>query len=132
MSADRQGSGAGAASKRRAAERLGGRAEALCRLALRLKGYRILARRFRCHGGEIDIVARRGGIVAFVEVKARADLADGLAAVTPRQRRRVETAAAAFLATRPAGGEAQIRFDVMVARPWRWPVHLADAWRPGW
>lgn len=138
MSVAGQGSGDGPASKRRdgrrRAERRGWRAEALCRLALRLRGYRVLARRWRCPLGEVDIVARRGAVLVFVEVKARETLAEGLAAISPAQRRRVEAAAAAFLAGRrdPGAAPASVRFDVMVVVPRRWPVHLRDAWRPGW
>ena len=62
---------------RRTAYLFGQKAETLAALWLRLKGYRILARRFRAPPGEIDLVARRGRVLALVEVKARADLAAG-------------------------------------------------------
>ena len=118
---------------RRAAERWGRWAETLAALALRLHGYRILARRFRTTGGEIDIVAWRRGVLACVEVKARHQAATALAAVGPRQRRRVERAAQAYLALYPVRvGDSGVRFDVMVVRPWRWPRLIEDAWRPGW
>jgi putative endonuclease len=122
------------AHDRRAAERRGRWAESLAGLALRLRGYRILARRFRAPGGgEIDIVAWRGGVLACVEVKARPDAGTALEAVGPYQRRRVERAAQAYLAVCPARfRDAGVRFDVMIVRPWRWPVLIADAWRPGW
>lgn len=114
---------------RRRAERFGRWAEGLCVLALRTTGWRILARRFRAPVGEIDIVARRGRVVAFVEVKARRG--DGLAP-TPdaRQRRRIARAAALFVARHPALEGCDLRFDLMVVRPWRPPRRLADAWRP--
>jgi putative endonuclease len=100
-------------------------------LALRLKGYRILARRYRSAVGEIDIVARRGGVVAMVEVKARPDRAAGLEALGPMQRSRLTRAAASLLASRPLWmANATIRFDLILVRPWRWPTHLPDAWRP--
>ena len=119
---------------RRRAEGRGRRAEDLSAWALRLKGYRILARRFRCPAGEIDIVARRGGVLAIVEVKARPSVAAALEALTARQRARLERAALAFLATGTAGivpqSDFSLRFDVMVVTPWRWPRHLANAWQP--
>ena len=115
---------------RTASERFGRRAEGWCRLALRLKGYRVLAERERTPAGEIDIVARRGGVVAIIEVKARRDR-DGLAdPVSPRQRRRLERAAALFLGRHGELAALTVRFDVMLVRPWRWPEHIRDAWRP--
>ena len=118
---------------RRRAESRGRWAEALCALALRLKGYRIVARRFRGPIGEIDIIARRGRTLAFIEVKARPSRAAALTALTPHQRRRVERAALAFLARNPklfaphAGG--LLRFDLMVVEWGRWPRHIRDAWQ---
>ncbi len=107
-------------------------AEGLCALALRLAGWRILARNWRpargTGAGEVDIIARRGAVLAFIEVKARPDLSTGLAAVTPHQRRRVIRAAEVFLQQSPLTEGCQPRFDVMVVSPWRWPHHLPDAW----
>ncbi len=101
---------------------------------LRLRGYRVLARRWRAPVGEIDIVARRGRLLAMVEVKTRGAtegaMEDALAAVGTRQRRRVERAAEAFLARHPALARCDVRFDVMLIVPWRPPKHIMDAWRP--
>lgn len=91
---------------------------------LRLKGYRILQHRFRTPVGEVDIIAKRGNILAMVEVKARPSLTEGLWAVTPFQQRRWERAASFFVMRFPRYREADIRFDLMIQRPWRWPVHL--------
>ena len=113
---------------RRKAERFGRLAEGLAATWLRLKGYRILARNFRVGPGEIDIVAERGGWIVFVEVKARENSED-LAFFRPRQRRRVERASQAFLATHPAWAERDCRFDLVVVSPWRWPRHIEAAWR---
>ena len=113
-----------------AAERFGRHAEALCRLALRLGGYRVVAVRERTPAGEIDIVARRGATLAIVEVKARGDAVRAAEALSARQRNRLNRAAAAFLARRPELAGLAVRFDVMLVSPWRWPRHLADAWRP--
>jgi len=118
-------------SERLRRERLayGAGAETLCTLALRLQGYRILARRFRAPVGEIDIVARRGALLSFVEVKARRDFDRAAEALGPRQRRRIHRAALQFLKRRPDLAGCAIRFDVMLVAPWRWPRHVADAWR---
>ncbi len=109
----------------------GRRAEALCALILRLKGYRILARDLRTPLGEIDIVAHRGQIIAFVEVKARDAAIEADEVLGRRQRRRIERAAQTFLQGRPDLGGYQLRFDIMLARPWRLPIYRADAWRMG-
>jgi len=116
--------------ERRRAERRGRWAETLSLWWLRLKGYRILARDFRTAVGEIDILARRGGTLAAVEVKARPDTAIAGEALLPRQRRRIERALAHFLARRPDLQGLALRFDVMLVTPRRLPRHLPDAWRP--
>lgn len=111
---------------RQDAEARGRAAEEAAVWRLRLAGWRILARRWRSAAGEIDIVARRRGVVAFVEVKARLLRDDALLAVTPRQQRRIARAAALFLA-RPQSAGAQPRFDLVLVRPWRWPEHVPAA-----
>jgi putative endonuclease len=95
---------------------------------LRLKGYRIIAQDFRVPAGEIDIVARRGGTLAIVEVKARDSLSDAAESLSARQRRRIGRAAAALLAMHPSLAGLVVRFDVMLVRPWRLPRHLEAAW----
>lgn len=117
------------AAVRRRRERAGRLAESVCAWHLRLRGYAVLARRFRVPTGEIDIVARRGGAVVFVEVKLRRTRADALESLGPRQRRRIAAAAEVFLASRPRLSGLDARFDVMLVVPWRLPVHVADAWR---
>ena len=116
------------ADKRRA-WRLGRWAETLCAWHLRLRGYRVEARRYRTPVGEIDIVARRGTVLAVVEVKARPGLAAAAEALGPRQRSRIARAAEAYVRARPDRAGLDLRFDVMLVRPWRLPVHLTDAWR---
>jgi putative endonuclease len=113
--------------RRVAAERGGRRAEALAAWLLRLKGYRILARRYRTPAGEIDLVVRRGRLIAFVEVKHRADEAAALDAVTPASRRRIANAAALWIARNPAAATFDQRFDVIVSRPGRLPRHIPSA-----
>lgn len=114
---------------RRRAERFGRRAEALCRLLLLLKGYRILATRLRTPMGEIDIVARRGEALALVEVKGRRDWESAAEAVTARQRARLVRAAHAYVAVNPHLAGLPLRFDVMLVTPWAFPRHIVDAWR---
>jgi putative endonuclease len=111
------------------AQRRGRLAELLCRWHLRLHGWRIVAADWRCPSGEIDILARRGGVLAIIEVKTRSDLAAAAAAVLPRQRRRIARAASAFLLARPDLAALAPRFDVMLVAPLRPPRHLMDAWR---
>lgn len=113
--------------KRTDTYRLGLWAEALCRLALRLKLYRILASRYKTAQGEIDIVAARGRSLVFVEVKARPSLAQAIEAVSPHQQRRLARAAAAFLARHPRYAGFALRFDVMQVLPRRWPSHIENA-----
>ena len=117
-----------ASPKRRDALRRGRSAELLCRWHLRLRGWRIVARDWRCPSGEIDILARRGGVLAAIEVKTRRDHAGAAEAVQPRQRRRIARAAALFLSTRPDLAGLALRFDVMLVVPRHLPRHLAAAW----
>jgi len=116
--------------RRRLAYGRGRRAETIAAWWLRLKGYRILAHGFRVPVGEIDLVARRGRTLALVEVKARADLQTAQGAIGPRQRRRIERAAASFLQRHPTLARCDVRFDVVLLAPGRRPRHLPDAWRP--
>src|ERR1700712_5553419 len=116
-----------AAPERVAAFRTGISAEARAAAYLMMKGYRILARRFRTPYGEIDIVARRRNLVAFVEVKARASLDEAAYAVTPRQQQRIIGAAEAWLMAHPEHADFDLRFDVMLMAPRRLPRHLLAA-----
>lgn len=117
------------AERRRRAWRRGLWAESLCALWLALRGYRILGRRLRSPVGEIDIVARRGHVLAVIEVKARGAMDAAAEAVTPRQRQRLTRAAGWLIAGRPDLAALQVRFDVMLMAPWRLPKHVVDAWR---
>jgi len=113
---------------RSAAERRGRGAETVACWYLRLHGWRILARRARVPGGEVDIVARRGRTVAFIEVKARAtDDAAGFALDAWRLRR--VAVAAERLAPRYMRDGDDIRIDAMFIVPRRWPRHLANVWQ---
>lgn len=114
-----------AKERRRAAYGLGHRGERLAALALRLKGFRILARRYRTPAGEIDLIARRGDLVAIVEVKARPTLDEAMDAVTPYALRRIESAADLWLTRQPDHDRLSMRFDLVAVLPRRWPVHVA-------
>lgn len=114
-------------AERRRAGRAGHRAEWVAAALLTLKGYRVLARGFTVAGGEIDIVARRGATVAFVEVKARASGEAALAAIDGVKRRRIARAAAVWLARNPWAAAATLRGDAVLVVPGRWPRHLVDA-----
>jgi putative endonuclease len=116
-------------ARRVAAEARGRRGEWLAALRLGLAGYTILARRDKSPFGEVDLIARRGRVIAFVEVKAHAAVGpDG--PVGARQRARIARAAQAFLARRRDLDGLDVRFDLVVVTPRRWPRHIKDAWRP--
>ena len=114
---------------RRLAERRGRFAETIALCVLVLKGYRIVARRFRTPVGELDLVARRGRTLAVVEVKQRESLTAAVEAVAPVQQQRIARAAAWFVANRPDCRGCDTRFDVIALAPWRWPRHLTDGWQ---
>lgn len=114
--------------RRQRARRRGRFAEWLCHWHLRLHGWRIVARDWRCPSGEIDIVARRGKVLAVIEVKSRGEIGVAAAALAPRQRRRIARAAEAFLLTRPDLARLDLRFDLMLVAPLRPPRHWRGAW----
>jgi putative endonuclease len=118
-----------AAQRRRRAQRRGRFAEWLCLWHLRLRGWRILARDWRCPSGEIDILARRGSVLAVIEVKSRKEMDVAASALTPRQRRRIARSAEAFLLSRPDLTRLDPRFDVMLVAPFQLPRHWPDAWQ---
>jgi putative endonuclease len=114
--------------KRQNAYRFGQFSELLCCWHLRLGGYQILQRGFRATTGEIDIIARRAQTLAFVEVKARANLNNATHALQPAQRSRIERTAQVYLASHPEFSGDDMRFDLMIVAPWGWPEHLKGAW----
>jgi putative endonuclease len=116
-----------AAPERVAAFRTGLSAETRAAAYLMAKGYRILAKRFRTPHGEIDIVAKRRNLLAFVEVKARATLDDAAFAVTPRQQARIVDAAQAWLMAHPEHADFELRFDAILIAPCHLPRHLLAA-----
>ncbi|BAL73394.1 YraN family protein [Bradyrhizobium cosmicum] len=116
-----------ASPARVAAFRTGISAESRAAAYLMAKGYRILAKRYRTPHGEIDIVARRRNLIAFVEVKARATLDDAAFAVTPRQQQRIIDAAQGWLVAHPEHAELELRFDAMLIAPRSLPRHVLAA-----
>lgn len=118
-------------NRRRAeAERQGRRGERIAALWLWLTGWRILARRQRIGAGEVDIIARRGRTVAFVEVKWRRSGEALDFALDAHRLRRVARAAEA-LAPRYAGPGDDVRIDAILLAPGRWPRRIANVWQPG-
>ncbi|MEO0635237.1 MAG: YraN family protein [Pseudomonadota bacterium] len=113
--------------KRQTAERRGRRAEWLAAMALRLKGFRILAQRFKTPLGEIDLIARRGDLVVLVEVKARRSLMACHEAITATAAQRIESAGDLWLSRQPDAHRLSVRKDLIAIVPWRWPRHLANA-----
>ena len=106
----------------------GRRAEVLAALWLMAKGYQILGFRLRTPHGEIDLVARRGRVVAAVEVKTRATIEAALEAVSLTQRQRLRRAIRALAARRRGLEAAHARLDLMALAPGRLPRHIPDAW----
>ncbi|MFN3546015.1 MAG: YraN family protein [Mesorhizobium sp.] len=111
------------------AYRKGHRGEWLAALALMLKGYRIVARRHRTKLGEIDLIARRGDLVAIVEVKARPSLIQAMDAVGFEAQRRIEGAADLWLSRQRDASRLSVRFDIVAVLPRRWPVHVENAFQ---
>ncbi len=112
---------------RRAAERDGRKAETLAAWWLRLKGWRIIAMRARTPVGEVDLIARRGRTLAFIEVKARATAAEADLALDDFRLRRVARAAEALAARHARPGDI-IRIDAVFIVPGRWPRHVENIW----
>jgi putative endonuclease len=117
-------------AKRQRAERHGRRGEALAAWYLRAQGWRIVDQRVRTPRGEIDIVARRGRTVCFVEVKWRQRAEDLDFAIDPWRLRRVAAAVEA-VAPRFAMPGDDIRIDVLLMSPWRWPRRIENASQSG-
>jgi putative endonuclease len=112
---------------RLAAEKLGRRGETIAAWFLRLKGWRVVAARVKTPRGEVDLIARRGKTIAFVEVKARANVRDLATAIDAYRLRRV--AAAAEILLPKYGKECEnMQIDVIMVAPWRWPNHLPNVW----
>jgi len=122
-----RGPNADAALKlRRKAYRRGHSSEWLAAAALVLKGFRIVARRYRTKLGEIDLIARRGNLVLIVEVKARKSLMEAMEAIAYESEQRIEGAADLWLSRQRDHAKISMRFDMVAVLPWRWPVHVEN------
>jgi putative endonuclease len=109
---------------RQQSERLGHRAETIALWYLRLKGYRLLARRYKSPAGEVDLVMRRGQTTAFIEVKARPTVNDAIEAVTPYQSKRI---AGFFMSRDDMAAKGFCRFDIVAIPSTLWPTHIINA-----
>lgn len=91
-----------------------------------VKGFRIVAKRYRTPLGEVDLIARRGNLVLFVEVKARPTLMEAMDAVAHQSQRRIEAAADLWFTRQPDHARLSLRFDLVAVLPRRWPVHVPN------
>ena len=108
-------------------ERRGRWAESLAVAALRLKGYRLLARRFKSGPGEVDLIMRKGEVTAFIEVKTRPTTDLAIEAVTDFQTRRIAAAARLWMAKDRKAALGICRFDIVAVSPYQWPKHIPNA-----
>ena len=115
--------------KRQRAEQAGREGEGRAAIWLRLKGWRILARRRKTPLGEIDLIAKRGNLVAFIEVKWRNSAAELDFAIDERRLARVAAAVEA-VAHDYAGEGDDVRIDVLLLAPGTFPRHIVNAWQP--
>jgi putative endonuclease len=113
--------------KRQAAERRGHKAETVALWFLRFKGYRLLARRYKSHHGEIDLIMRRGKTTAFIEVKARPSHDDAIISVTNYQSKRISSAAALWMTKDDFAAKGFCRFDIVAVNAYLWPKHIENA-----
>jgi putative endonuclease len=112
------------------AERSGRWAENWAAFVLQLKGYAILGRRVQTPAGEIDLIARRGDVLAFIEVEMRQQATDPAETVRPRQMASIVRAATGWTSGHDWTRHFTWRYDLIVVTKWRWPKHVHDAWRP--
>ena len=118
--------------QRGAAARLSGRrSEAWAALWLMARGYRILGFRLKTPQAEIDLLAKKGPILAVVEVKSRSNIEAALEAVGFDQRERLRRAGTSLAARRPGLADCAVRLDLLALAPGRLPRHIPDAWKGG-
>lgn len=117
----------GGDGERRKAYHRGLRAETIAACFLLLKGYRVLARRYKTPVGEIDLVVRRGRRIAFVEVKRRVTVQLCEASVTGQTRRRVRQAAHWWISRHERYQDFDQGFDIVFLAGYNLPRHLKNA-----
>ncbi|MBA4044582.1 MAG: hypothetical protein C0471_09220 [Erythrobacter sp.] len=115
--------------ERQEADSRGREGEAEAAMWLAQQGWRIVAERVKTRAGEIDLIAKRTGLVAFVEVKWRARAAALADAIDERRLTRVAKAAEIVAHEYATDGE-DIRIDVILLAPGRKPTHIENAWMP--
>ncbi len=106
----------------------GRRAELIALLSLMVRGYRPVARNLKTPVGEIDLIMRRGSVLAVIEVKTRGSYTQAAEAILPQQQARIRRATEWLLASRPDLAELTIRFDAVLVLPATWPKHLKGAY----
>jgi len=102
-------------------------AELKAKSFLRFRGFSILAERFKTPLGEIDLIAKKGNLVVFVEVKLRKTRDAAAEAIHAKNQSRVRSAAELYLQQHPEYNECDMRFDALVMTPGAWPQHIPDA-----
>ena len=112
---------------RRSAEQAGRFAELIALFYLRLKGYRLLAHRYKSPMGEIDLIMRKGDTTAFIEVKQRASTDAAILSVTAYQAKRISAAARSFMGRDGKAAMQFCRFDIVAISPYHWPKHIENA-----
>ncbi|MBL4603104.1 MAG: YraN family protein [Emcibacteraceae bacterium] len=116
------------------AYKLGHFAEGFAVMMLRLKGYSISERRYKTKMGEIDIIARKGIVTIFCEVKARKNYITAIESLSYKQKSRISKAAEIYMANLKSSRNNNkienniYRCDMILIIPWRWPVHIKNAW----
>jgi len=115
--------------KRQKAEKAGRQGEFRAAMFLRLQGWRIIGERVKTPKGEIDLIARRNGLVAFVEVKWRSKREDLDHAIDEYRLRRVAAAVEAIAHDYVRDGK-DMRIDVILLAPASIPRHITNAWMP--
>ena len=119
-----------ASRKRKQAERRGRWAEHYASIWLQMQGYSVLAQRVRLPVGEVDLIARRGPVLAFVEVKQRQTLDVAQNAVPTKSWQRIARAGEAWSQRDPQYQSLDWRYDLIAIAPWALPKHYKDFWRP--
>ena len=114
---------------RRDADQRGREGEAEAAMWLAQAGWQIVAERVKTKAGEIDLIAKRTGLVAFVEVKWRAHAASLADAIDERRLKRVAAAVEWVWQDYATDGE-DIRIDVILLAPGTKPNHIENAWMP--
>ncbi len=114
-------------SKRQIAEKKGRKAEALVIWWLRFQGYKIISQREKTPKGEIDVIAQRGKVIAFIEVKARADFTLGIQSISRHQVKRIVAAARYWLSTHENLQNFTCRFDIVLVKPYLLIKHIKNA-----